>query len=159
MFPMAHIGMSKKNWRYVVDLDKVNYTLNGESVLKKVFQVYGKDFRQKNDKGKFSFSYASSTWFTDQRLISVFVKKYATTSSKITLDLRSYSGVRLDRTKNEAEWNGKLENVDALTDAHLYQVHSEMSMRLFRKFLIKYFSHKTDLIIFYNELILNFWNF
>ena len=54
-----------------------------------------------------------------------FIQKYAQTK-KVALDLRLFTGERLDRTTNEEEWNKKLDEHDLLTDAHLYQTQCEL---------------------------------
>ena len=149
MFPMGHIGMTKKNWRNAIELNKMNYTLDGDSVLKMLLKMYGKDFKQDEAKGGFS-------WYADQRLISAYVNLYAENNNK-TLDLRGYSGIRLDRGNTEAGWNWSLANKDKLTDAHLYQSQSELTIKLFKNFLDKCFFNETNLIDFYREIILKFW--
>ena len=69
MFPMGHIGMSKKNWRMAIGLDKETYTFDGDSVLKMLLNIYGNDFKQ--DEAKEGFY-----WNADQRLISFYVNVY-----------------------------------------------------------------------------------
>jgi hypothetical protein len=151
MFPMGHVGMTKKNWRMAIGLNKDDYTFDGDSVLKMLSNIYGKDFKQDEAKGGLS-------WYADQSLISVYVNVYAANNNK-TLDLRAYSGMRLDRTVNEDEWNGKLANLNELTDAHLYQWQRESFIRLFKNFLLKCFANETNLINFYQELFFKYWKF
>jgi len=152
MFPVGNIGMTKKNWRHVIQLNEMNYKLDGDSVLKFLLSIYGNGFVQEEGKGKLS-------WYADQRLISVFVHKYVTSNNNVKLDLRSYCGIRLDRTTNEIEWNVKLEKSELLTDAHLFQYQSDLHIGLFEDFLLKCFHTEPILINFYQKLISKFWTF
>jgi hypothetical protein len=68
MYPMGHIGMTKKNWRQAIELEEEEQSgnLDGDLVLKKLFQIYGKEFKQDPGKG-------GNSWYADQQLVSMFV--------------------------------------------------------------------------------------
>ena len=151
MFPMGHIGMTKKNWRNAVELNETNFKLDGDSVLKWLLGIYGKDFKQAENKRE-------PSWYADQRLVSYFIQKYAQTK-KVALDLRPFTGERLARTTNEEEWNKKLDEHDLLTDAHLYQTQCELFIRLFEHLLLKFFNKEIGLVEFYKKLFFKYWNF
>ena len=84
----------RKNWRQAVELEEGN--LDGDSVLKKLFKIYGKEFKQDPGKG-------GNSWYADQQLVSVFVNRHAS-ANNMTLDLRAHTGGRLDRSHGESHW-------------------------------------------------------
>ena len=149
MFPMGHIGMTKKNWRQAVELDEGN--LDGDSVLKKLFKMYGKEFKQDPGKG-------GNSWYADQQLVSVFVNRHAT-AKNLTLDLRAHTGGRLDRSHGESHWNQVLESNGKITDSHLFQTQNAMTIRISMKFLKKLFGQEIGLVKFYEDIVAKFWQF
>jgi hypothetical protein len=156
MFPMGHIGMTKRLWRQVVFSKQFNtsdFKLDGDSVMNMIFQVFGKNFTQ--DKRK-----SGVAWYSDQNLISVFIHEYVLAKrNAFSLDLRRYQGSRLDRSLGELKWKNMLENAHTLTDSHLYQEQNEATIRHFEEFLEKFFPHENILTIFYHKLIAKYWRF
>ena len=149
---MGHIGMTKKNWRQAVELNEENVgKLDGDSVLNKLFKIYGKEFKQNRGKG-------GNSWYADQQLVSVFVNRHATTKN-LTLDLRAYTGHRLDRRPDESYWNQVLESNGKITDSHLFQTQNAMTIRISMKFLKKLFGQEIGLVKFYEDLVSKFWQF
>ena len=151
MYPIGHIGMTKKEWRDVMELNFDDYKFDGASVLKKLREFFGKSFKQTEGKG-------SSSWYADQTMVSVRIKRY-TEEKNLIPEKRAYTGVRLDRTTNENYWNNRLKKSDEITDVHLYQWQCKSFIMLFNNFLNKLFANEISLISFYKDLQLNFWQF
>jgi hypothetical protein len=152
MYLMGHIGRTKKNWRQAVELEEEQSgNLDGDLVLKKLFQIYGKEFKQDPGKG-------GNSWYADQQLVSVFVNRHATANS-LTLDLRAYTGTRLDRSHYESFWNQMLDDNRKFTDSHLFQTQNAMTIRVSMKFLKKLFGQEIGLVKFYEDLVAKFWQF
>ena len=151
MFPMGHIGMTKKTWRNVMKLNETKFNFDGDSVLKWLLEIYGDGFKQGDEKSAFS-------WTIDQRLVSVFVDEYQA-SNKASLDLRPYTGTRLDRVYDETEWDRMLNDNSLKTDSHLFQSQTVTSIKIFQTFLSRFFINETKLMNFYQELIFKYWKF
>ena len=145
MYPMGHIGMTKETWRKVMELNTSEYRLDGKSVLKKLFEIFGNTFKQSKYKSGVS-------WNADQIAISVFIHKYVNVT-KIHLDLKKYTGQRLDRALSESSWNSLLKDKQSITDAHLFQddvLKSKPKMKLFKNFLKTFFADYFVLKEFYD---------
>ena len=157
MYPLSHIGMTKTNWRMAMGLNKIEYNLDGDSVLKFILNIYGNEFSHglKGD----------TIWYADQYLVSILIKEFMGKSENFQPVLkpygikygRNFKGQRLDRTVNEREWNASLKNANSLLDAHLFKWQRGLFIRIFNSFLEKFFSNDTSVIKFYEQLVLIYW--
>ena len=107
MYPICHIGMTKSIWRKIMELNKVDYKLDGESVMKKVKEVLGN-----------SYVTESSSWYADQKIISILIKKY---EKNVSVQKIKYKGNRLDRSLSDRNWTTLLNEFESITDLHSFK--------------------------------------
>ena len=89
-------------------------------------------------------------------MVSVSIQRYIE-ANHIRPDLRPHPGGRVDRTPHESGWNNRFENINQITDVHLFQWHCKLYLTMFNTFLQKMFSNDLTLIKFYQELQTSFW--
>ena len=146
MYPMGYIGMSKRTWRQVMELNHAEYRLDGKSIVKKLFEIYGQDFKQAKDKSE-------QIWYADQMAITILINKYAERNQS-ALYLRRLTGERMERILSRSELERLLRNPDWITDAHLFQedlVETDYKKGLFREFFFTFFSDSQSLNEFYSN--------
>ncbi|CAF0762906.1 unnamed protein product [Brachionus calyciflorus] len=92
MYPMGHIGMKKKHWRGVIEL---NSTL--EINTKAVADLLRASFDQSVVKEDKQIARGDRTWYADQVILSSKIEIYVNDKSKAKISKKNYQGTRLDR--------------------------------------------------------------
>ncbi len=122
MFPIGHIGMTKKMWREVVlgDRDPQSLHMNSEFILNelKLFKKNESFFKTNSEIKK-----GDEVWYFDQIMISVLIQRfYEKNKDQVDLNKIVYTGLRLDRGMSfdllitpDYETNG------VFTDFHSFQ--------------------------------------
>ena len=109
-YPMGHIGMKKRLWRELMNLD-ANNVLTGKLVLDKIDNFFGPNTT------KTTFVKTDFTWELDQTWISVNIKY-----SRLPIKKIDYTGFRIDRSHPAARWNLLINYLFSwVTDVHSYQ--------------------------------------
>lgn len=117
MFSMQYAGMTKCRWRETMQLNQNGLKLDGKSVLKLVENIYGKSNVKKNDQ----ILRGDSTWWLDQKMVSIHIESYLKAKSKQTVIYRHYDGLKLDRIYSDEKWLDTFRNkYDSIIDAHLF---------------------------------------
>lgn len=115
MYPIGHIGMKRKLWKKVLDIDD-DFNFCHESLIESVKQVLDIDLIA----NQLNISKGNRYWSLDQRLISVKITEFIKAKhSSILLHRMNYTGLRLDRNHPIHKW--KNINLNNLTDAHLFE--------------------------------------
>jgi hypothetical protein len=144
MYPMSSIAMSKLKWRKVMQINETSSEINGNLILKKIAQEFNKTlYIKKNDQ----IIKGDQVWYLDQTWISIKIKNYLKNNTISSLIRKHYTGLRLDRSMSEHEWEKSLAiNFDSLTDCHSFQNNIFKNWKLLNLFL-KLFSSSTNLWI------------
>lgn len=117
MYTMLNIGMRKKQWREVMQLDNQNeLKIDGESVIKLIRNMFGDWYIQKNN----DIKRGSSVWFLDQMTVSIKIHQYVNEENKTNLTKIKFQGTRLNRNTffNPNWFNQK--QLNFLTDFHSF---------------------------------------
>jgi hypothetical protein len=117
MYPLSHIGMRKKHWKQVMNIEFEDYgKLDTETIMKILKNVHGES--EVYD-GKTAIQRGDKFWYFDQVTISVNIVKNGKKLNKYKIN---YEGIRQERGQSQSKW---LENLDKirndLTDFHLFQ--------------------------------------
>jgi len=110
MFPMGHIGMPRRVWKEVMDVQPENLKKNFPDMVmaeaKRMFNTITVDNVQHGGEG----------WYNDQNMISIKIQQWSGYPSKAQMEM-GFSGTRIDR----AWWPGSVENIvnDNTRDTHL----------------------------------------
>lgn len=96
MYPMGHIGMKKKLWKDLFNVNEKSESLDSKAVFKLVRKYYNETFIKKNT----AISKGDSTWYIDQSIFAVAVNQYVEVEKKAQINLIPMLGKRLDRTSS-----------------------------------------------------------
>ncbi len=146
MFFMGHIGMTKKQWREVMQFDQTN-KLTGNEILNLVRQFYGDSRIKTNEKIK----RGDKVWFLDQYIVSINIHEYLKrTNSKMYKNLSP--GIKLDRIWSDKKWIDTFKNkYDSINDVHLF--HENYIEKIhFLNLLIKKLFNKSQQIVLNNYI-------
>ena len=117
MYPLSHIGMRKKHWRQVMNIQPEDYgKLNKETIMKIMKELHG-DSEVYN--GQSEIQRGDKFWYMDQVTISVNIVK---NGKGLKVDKIAYKGKRQDRAISSLDrWISNLESIKhKLTDFHLF---------------------------------------
>lgn len=92
MYSMCHVGMTKKNWREVMGLNKKAHSLNGTIVMELVKMYYGSGLIKTN----YEIIRGDDSWYLDQKILSINVNRFIQAEKGQTTNY-VHSGERLDR--------------------------------------------------------------
>lgn len=138
MYAMAHIGMRKKQWREVMQLDKKE-KLNGETILKMIKKVYGDSFIKTNKEIQRGEQTKYPVWFLDQMTISMNIKRFVNVRKDTSLTDIKFRGTRLNRNLFfNANWFSSTQ-IKYLTDFHSFHENIFTKWNVFRQFLKQIF--------------------
>ena len=135
--------MKKSLWKNITRINKMNYDLNGKSVMKLVEEVLGSSYLK-----------SDSAWYSDQKIISILIKKHA---GLFEIEKKRYEGKRLDRSLNESDWKRLLKyEFDKITDAHTFKSNIFEKWHLLNDLFYKIFN--SELNRFLNNYFFEFIN-
>ena len=140
MYPIGHIGTTKKNWRSLMKLKSTkqqNFT--SEFILDYVRNFFQQEYIiRENDK----LERADDNWDLDQKMISVNVNKYIKLSNTKLIKL-DHDCLRLDRHNFEPR-NYKL---DEFCDFHSFHANVFNKTDLLQNVYDKLFNNETNFMI------------
>lgn len=156
MYPMGHIGMKKKIWRDIMNLDSETI-INSSSIIQLVRYNLEDKIVKKDNK----ILNGDLTWYADQTIVSIKISKYVNDEKKANLVKIGYKGIRFDRKYSDIKLLEYLfKNYSLITDFHTFQfdsfkrwdVTNELLKRLFfkEKYLELYEYYKEFKAIFNN---------
>ncbi len=117
MYPLSHIGMVKKNWKKVMNIQSEDYEkLNEETIMKIMKKLHGDS--EVYD-GERTIQRGDQFWYMDQKTISVNIVK---NGKELRVDKIQYRGARQDRSISSLnQWILNLKKIkDKLTDFHMF---------------------------------------
>lgn len=124
MHTLLHIGMLKRQWREVMQLNKSKHQLNGTTILKYLKDFYGESYVKKNSEIKRGNLESHPYWFIDQMTISVNIDNYVNRDKKANVKKIKFRGTRLNRGfLFNPKWYDEVQ-FNYLTDFHSF--HSDV---------------------------------
>lgn len=160
MYTMLNIGMTKQQWREVMNLENQNdYRLDGESVLKLIRNLFGEDYIKKNNEISRGKQTENPVWYLDQMTISVKIHEYAVEQMRANLTKIKFKGTRLNRNLffNKNWFNRR--QLTYLTDFHSFHADVFDNWSNLREFLDRIFdSSLTSIFEIYYQEYLNIRN-
>lgn len=137
VYPISSIGMKKWQWQQVMKVNSTKVELDGNYILKSISNE--SNFVQKNDK----IIKGGASWFIDQTLISMNIRKYLDEHENSNLNKIRYSGTRLDRSMSKKIWLFNLNfKFDSITDCHSFQSNVFDNWNLLQELFLRLFSQK-----------------
>lgn len=136
MFPMGHIGMKKKNWKSIINME-LNFNIQKHLLN----SFYNQNYVMKNHQ----ISRGDSTWYADQTILSQKIQKYLNESkNKVKLIGMPYQGIRLDRSMDFKTLIDLVDkNFSNVTDFLAFHSNFVERWDVTRKFLSKMFNNDT----------------
>ena len=135
MYPLCHVGMSKKNWKLVMGLDENQDKLGSETVFKIVKNIFDEFHFVQNSKIKRgSLSY----WYMDQKIISIKIQNYLFDKKNDSMENINNFGYRLDRGYFKETYLTN-DRFNEITDFHSFHedvfIHWDSKLMKFLKLL------------------------
>ena len=135
MHTLLHIGMLKRQWKEVMQLDFKSDKLDGDSVLNLIKKMYGDSYLKQNHEIQRGDQKSQPYWFLDQMTISVKIHNYVNVDKKTTVNKIKYRGTRLNRGPfYNAEWTNQYQ-IKYLTDFHSFHGDVFEKWSILREFL------------------------
>lgn len=144
MYSMQYIGMSKCRWRDVMRLNQSNLKLDGKSILKLVKNIYGESNVKQNE----FILRGDSTWWLDQKMVSIHIDNYLKFNQQQKVISRPYDGIKLDRIYSDKKWlNTFNKEYDSIIDSHLFHDNYIQKLHFIRLIMSKQLDTNMNLIL------------
>ena len=135
MFFMGHIGMTKKQWREVMQFNETT-KFNGNEVLNLVKRFFGDSRIKSND----NIQRGDQVWYLDQYIVSINIHRYL--KRKNTQMYKNISpGIKLDRIWSDEKWLDTFKNkYDSINDVHLFHENYKEKLSFLNLLINKLFN-------------------
>ena len=143
MLFMGHIGMTKKQWREVMQFnDKMK--LDSGIVLNLVRQFYGNSSIKKNNE----FTRGDDAWFLDQKIVSINIARYLKKNNNSQIYKNMSPGIKLDRIWSDEKWLDTFNNkYDSINDVHLFHENYKEKLNFLNLLCKKMFNKQRNIAL------------
>jgi len=153
MFYMCHIGMTKRQWRKIMNLENSNYKFDGKSILRLVEEFYDSSKLRINDQ----IARGDDVWFMDQSILSVKIANYLKQNKHNRMHIKLSQGIKLDRIWSDKKWLDTFNNkFESINDVHLFHENYIQKLNFLNLLLKRMFSidQKSILEKYINEFMI-----